>query len=168
MSQQEAAMQAQVAKFLIDNTDFELSDRVTSAQAERNLERRRMELMYRGVDPQKVEQHLAEMRDASAAEAIRELRLFFIYGRYAQKLEVEVTGIDVAEHIGQMAAQRGVTADAMRDQIVQADKLNVVRGQVRERKTIQAIIDKAKIKEVSADDFNAYVRTLREEEQPVG
>ena len=137
-------------------------------QAERNLERRRTELMYRGVDPQEIEQHIAEMRAASAEEATRELRLFFIYGRVAEELDLQVTPAELGEHIANMATQRGVTPDALREQLMQANKSHLVRAQVREMKTIDALIEKASVKDVSADEYNEYVRSLSDVEKPVG
>jgi len=88
--------------------------------------------------------------------------LFFIYGRVAESFDISVSNAEIGEHITTMAAQRGVTPDAMRQQIMQADKLNVIRGQVREHKVIEAISDKATIKDVSADEYNEYVRGLQE------
>jgi hypothetical protein len=37
--------------------------------------------MYRGVEAQKIEERIAELRAATAAEATRDLKLFFILNR---------------------------------------------------------------------------------------
>ncbi|CAN0591317.1 unnamed protein product, partial [Laminaria digitata] len=49
--QQQSVMRQQVTKYLTDHAEFELPEGLTSQQAARNLERRRMDLMYRGVNP---------------------------------------------------------------------------------------------------------------------
>ena len=162
-AQQEAAVHSQVAKFLIEHTDFELPEKLTSAQAERNLERRRMELLYQGVDANEIEQNIAEMRSASAESAVRELKLLFILGRAAKDLDVKINATEVTEYITAMAQRRGVAPDAMRQQIVQADKMQAVQMQVREQKTIGVILEKANVKDVSADEYNEYVRTLKDD-----
>jgi len=161
--QQQSAMQSQVARFMLEKIDFSLPDRLSAAQAERNLERRRMELLYRGVDPQEIEQHLAEMRAESADSAVSELKLFFILSKVAEEFEVIPTGIEVANHIGQLAVGRGISPDAMREQIVQADKMSAVRVQVRDHKTIETILEKATIKDVSTEEYNEYVRSLKKD-----
>ena len=75
---QQAIMRQQVANHLLDNTDLELPEKLTVSQAERNIQRRRMELMYRGVDPTVVEERVAEMQATSGDVAARELKLFFV------------------------------------------------------------------------------------------
>ncbi|MFT5423263.1 MAG: trigger factor [Phycisphaerales bacterium] len=159
--QQQTAMQSQVARFMLDSIELPLPDRLSSAQAERNLERRRMELLYRGVDPQEIEQHLAEMRAESAESAVSELKLFFILSKVAEEFEVVPTGMEVANHITELATRRGVSPDAMRQEIVQADKMSAVRVQVRDHKTMETILEKATIKDVSTEEYNEYARSLK-------
>ena len=51
----------------------------------------------------------------------------------------------------------------MREQIVQADKMSAVRVQVRDHKTIETILEKATIKDVSTEEYNEYVRSLKKD-----
>jgi hypothetical protein len=67
--QQQSAMHSQISKYLGDSTKVDLPARVTAQQAARTLERRRLELMYRGIEPHKIEEHMAELRAASSAAA---------------------------------------------------------------------------------------------------
>jgi len=86
--QQQGAMQQQVAKYLIDHVKIDLPQRMTSQQAARTLEKRRLELMYRGVEAHKIEEHMAELRTASSSAAARDLALFFILHKAAEELKV--------------------------------------------------------------------------------
>ena len=55
--------------------------------------------------------------------------------------------------IAQMAMERGYRPDQLRQQLIQSGQIGAVVQQIREHKTIDAIIGKAKVEEMSADDF---------------
>jgi trigger factor len=151
--EQQGALHNQVAKHLIENTKMELPERVTAQQSERTYQRRRLELMYRGVDAAKIEEHMAELRRSSNEAAARELKLFFILHKAGQKLQVTVNEQDLNYRIAQMAQQRGVRPDRLRAELMQNNQMNGVYTQVGEHKTLDAIVARAKVTEVSAEEF---------------
>ncbi|HYF14149.1 MAG TPA: trigger factor [Phycisphaerales bacterium] len=152
--QQQSAMHQQVAKHLLEKTSFDLPRRLTAQQASRNLERRRLELMYRGVELHKIEEHMAELRQASSASAARDLKLFFILMRAAETLNIEVTQQEVNGRIAQLAFQRNVRPEQMRQELARTNQIRSIVNQVAEHKTLDAIVAKAKITEVPAEEFN--------------
>lgn len=152
--QQQSAMRQQVAKALIDGTEMELPERLTAGQAERTLERRRMELMYRGVDSAEIERHMAELRSSSADVARNELKLFFILNQAAEELDVRVEEAEINGRIAQMAAEQGVRPEQLRRDLIESRRVTQVFQQLREHKTMDAILQKAKVEEVSGEEFN--------------
>jgi trigger factor len=152
--QQQSAMRQQVAKALVDGTEMELPERLTAGQAERTLERRRMELMYRGVDPAEIERHMAELRSSSADVARNELKLFFILNQAAEELDVRVEEAEINGRIAQMAAEQGVRPEQLRRDLIESRRVTQVFQQLREHKTMDAILQKAKVEEVSGEEFN--------------
>ncbi len=152
--QQQSAMRQQVAKALIDGTEMALPERLTAGQAERTLERRRMELMYRGVDPAEIERHMAELRSSSADVAQNELKLFFILNQAAEELDVRVEEAEINGRIAQMAAEQGVRPEQLRRDLIESRRVTQVFQQLREHKTMDAILQKAKVEEVSGEEFN--------------
>ena len=152
--EQQAAMRSQIARWLLDNVSMEMPERVTAAQTARNLERRRLELSYRGVDQQKIEEQLAELRAASNEAATRELRLFFILDRAGEKLDVKVTEGELNGRISQMAAMRGERPEKLRQELFARNQIGMVWTQIREHKTLDAIIAKSKVEEISLEEFN--------------
>lgn len=153
-AQQQAAMRQQAAARLLDTVDFELPERLTAGQAARNLQRRRMDLMYQGVDPETIEHQLAEMRESSGEIARRELKLFFILDKLATDFSVAVTEQDVAGAITQMALSRGVQPAELRHELIQSGQVQAIAQQVREYKTLDRVLEKAKIEEIDAETFN--------------
>jgi trigger factor len=152
--EQQAAMRTQIARWLLDNVTMEMPERVTAAQTARNLERRRLELSYRGVDPQKIEEQLAEIRAASNESAVKELKLFFVLDRASESLDVKVTESELNGRIAQMAAMRGERPEKLRQELIARNQIGNVWTQIREHKTLDAIIAKSKVEEISLDEFN--------------
>lgn len=152
--QQQSVMRQQVIKHLADHTEFELPAGLTSQQAARNLERRRMDLMYRGVNPAEIEQHMAELRSASTASASNELKQFFILNKAAEHLKVQIQEQEINARIMQMATQQGKRPEQVIQELQQSGQAQTLLQQVREHKTIDAILTDAEIEEVTADEFN--------------
>ncbi len=152
--QQQAVMRQQIVKHLANEINFDLPEGLTAQQAARNLERRRMELMYRGVNPTEIEQHMAELRGASSESAAAELKKFFILNKAADSLEVTVEEPEVNAQLHQLAMQQGKRPEQVRDELIKSGQAQTLLQQIREHKTIDAILTDAEIEDVSADEFN--------------
>lgn len=156
--QQQVAMRQQLSKHLMDATKLDLPERLTANQAARTLERRRVELMYRGFEPHKIEEHIAELRSASSAEAERELKLFFILNRAAEELKVQVNEGEMNARIAQLAAERNIRPDKLRQEIVQKNQAGVIFQQIREHKTMDQILAKAVVTDVSPEEYEKSLK----------
>lgn len=154
MIDQQTVMRQQVARHLIEAVKIEMPERVTAQQAARTLARRRMELMHRGVSPEKIEEHIAELRAASASAAVTELKLFFILDKAAESLDIKVSDAEINGRISQMAMSRNMRPEKLRQELIQRDQVGTVFQQIREHKVMDAILAKAKISEMSAEEFN--------------
>ncbi|MBL4590642.1 MAG: trigger factor [Phycisphaerales bacterium] len=152
--QQQAVMRQQIAKTLADACDFELPAGLTANQAARNLERQRMELMYRGMPPTEVEQKMAELRNASTEQATSSLKQLFILGKVAEQLEVSVEEPEINAQIVRFAMEQGKRPEQLRDELVKNGQIQTLIQQVREHKAIDAVLVDADIEEVSAEEFN--------------
>ena len=152
--EQQTAMRQQVAKHLLDNTTMDLPQRLTANQAVRNLERKRLELMHQGVDQQTIEERLADLRSASATVAAAELKLFFIMDKIAEKFDVKITDAEINGRIAQIAVSRGERPERLRQDLINRNQVGMIYQQIREHKAMDAILTKAKVTEVSAEDFN--------------
>ncbi len=158
--QQQAVMRQQITKYLADNIDFELPEGLTAQQAARNLERRRMEMMYRGVDPTEIEQQMAELRSASAQSATSELKQFFILNKAAESMEISVEEAEVNTQIVQLALRQGKRPEQVRDELIKSGQAQTLLQQIREHKTIDSILADAEIEEVSSDEFNKRMESV--------
>lgn len=154
MLEQQAAMRSQVASELIDTVEFDMPERMTAGQAAQNLNRLRLEMMHQGVDDNEIEQKLAEMRDASADAAVRELKLFFILDMVAREFDVNITENEVNGRIVQMAQQRGERPDTLRASLIKSGQINGIAQQIREHKSLDEIVSKATVEDMELEAFN--------------
>lgn len=158
MVEQQSAMRQQVAKKLLDSVELALPEKLSAKQSERNLARQRMELMYRGADEQQIEEHIAELRAASAEMARRELKLFFILAKAAEAHDVKVQEEEVWGRIAQMAAERNVRPERLRSELMKNNQIQMIAQQIREHKTMDALLAKARIVETTAEEFNSRMK----------
>lgn len=156
--QQDTAMRQQVAKHLIEAVRMDLPERLTANQAARWLQQRRLELMYRGLDEASIEQQIAELRGSSSQAAQNELKLFFILNKAAEVMKVQVTEAEINGRIAQMAYERQVRPEKLRQDIIRNNQVGPIYQQVREHKTLDAIVKKAEVEEVTADEFNRRIQ----------
>ncbi|MEM1423851.1 MAG: trigger factor [Planctomycetota bacterium] len=152
--EQQSAMRRQVAKSLLDQIEFELPEKLTSRQAERNIQRARFDMQHRGLDDMIIEQRVAEMRDTSDERAANELKLFFVLAKVAEDLSVEVTQDEISGRISAIAAQRGMSPQDLANQLVKQNQISYIAQQIREHKVMDRLVEQAKIEDVSVEDFN--------------
>lgn len=161
-------MRDQVFEQLSGMVDFELPERLSQAQVERDLERQRLEMLYRGTTEERVESRLAEIRAASANETRRRLKLFFLLAKLAETLGVEATEGEVNGRIAVIARSRGMRPDAMRAELEKSNRLGEIALQIREHKAADRVISKAVIADVPATDWNeeAKVKAQKKDVSP--
>ena len=152
------AVDRQVADHLLKNTQMELPQRMTEVQSARNIERLRMEYMYRGFDPMDAERLLAERRNASDERTRNDLKLFFILNQAAEDLKVGVTEQEVYGRIAQMAAQRNMRPERLRSELHARNQIGQIAMQIREHKAMDAVLAKAEVEEMDADAFKEAMK----------
>lgn len=151
---QAAAMREQIARHLAEAVSMELPERLTAGQTERTLARQRYELMHRGVAAADIEENLAELRAASGDAAARELKLFFILDKAAEQMGVRVSEAEINARISQMAMQGGERPEKLKAELAARGQIGGIFQQIREHKTLDALLEKATITEVDADEYN--------------
>jgi trigger factor len=155
--EQRSAMRDQVFEQLAAGVNFELPVKLSEAQVARDLERQRLEMLYRGTDPQVVERRMAEIRTSSADESRRRLKLFFVLARLAEQLGVEATDAEVNGRIAMIARQRGTRPAELRAELEKNGRLSELALQIREHKAADRVIAKATITDIAAEEWNAQL-----------
>jgi trigger factor len=156
-AEQAAAQREQVFEWLLEKVDFPLPAKLSAAQLARTLARQRVEMLHRGVEADVVERRLAELRASSESQVRNRLRLFFILARIAEELGVNVTEQEVNGRVHQIAQSQGMRPDQVRKQLQDTGGLSDLATQIREHKTADRIVQKAKVTDVPADEWNKEV-----------
>ncbi len=152
--EQRGALREQVFEQLAEKVSFDLPARLSEAQASRDLERQKLEMLYRGVEQQVVEARRAEMRATSVEDSRKRLKMFFILAKLAETLGVEASEGEVNGRIAAIARSRGTRPEALREELEKSGRLSEVALQIREHKAADRVIAKATFTDVPAEDWN--------------
>lgn len=157
-AEQRNAQREQVFEWLLSKVDFELPAKLSERQVTRTLSRQRMEMLYRGLEPDVVERRLAELRGSSEQSTRDRLRLFFVMARLAEQFGVTVTEQELSGRIHMLAQQQNVRPDQLRAQLSKSGGLDDLAIQIREHKTADRLLEKAVVTEVPAEQWNEQVQ----------
>ena len=113
------------------------------ANVERNL-------MMRGVPKEEIEKSREKMYQDAAEPAERKVRATLILEAIADKEGVEVTEEELQEEIRKIAEQNQLDPGEMRRRMVENETLENMKHIMREDKTVEFLLGKAKVKGGSA------------------
>jgi trigger factor len=149
------AMRAQVAQHLLDNTSFELPERLSNRQISMVTASRLMELYRQGVPPADAEKMLDELKTSSKEDAIKELKLAFVMEKLAETIEVEVSESEINGQIAAIARRQGQRFDRVRDQLAKEGGLTNLYLRLRDDKILDQLVGKAAVTETKLEDLKA-------------
>lgn len=162
--EQASAMREQAIDQVADMVDFDLPEKMSAAQASRNLEQYRLELLYRGLSVEEVEEKLAEARDDTEAQTRDRLKRFFLLHKLGEHFALEVSEQEVNGRIAAIAAQRNIRPEKLRTELAQSGRLGEVARLIRDQKAGDRIVQQAKQVEVTAEQWNE-IFTKKQKEQ---
>jgi len=144
---QQSEMYDQIRSQIVEMVDIELPEKMTGRQVARTLRQQAMELAYRGVPEEQIEQQIAEARGGSEDEAKRSLKLFFILDKAARELEVNVDDGEMNGRIAMIAMQQGRRPEKVRQEMQRSGEIESLYLSIREQHTLDKILEKAKVTE---------------------
>lgn len=144
-SEQQIAMRDQVGQYLLEHATFDLPAGLAERHTDRILSRRYVDLMYRGVPREEIEQNLEPMRLSAAEQAVGELKLAFMLGKIADQEKVEVDEGEVNTRIAEMARQYNRRPERLRQEMDHEGRLDDLKAHLREEKAVDKILESAKV-----------------------
>lgn len=150
-------MRGQVCKYLLDQVKLDLPEALSQRQIDRTVLRRAIELQRQGVPTSEIEKHADELRTQSRERATTELRLHFIIEKVADQLEVTVSEEELNSQIMAIARHYGHRFDRMRDDLAKNNGIESLYLQIRDDKTVDMLLEKAKISETAGPPTSATV-----------
>jgi len=140
----------QIYKYLEENVEFELPAGVAARYSDRMLSRRYYELLQQGVPQEQLVENMERLRASSSEQSAQELKMSFIMERVADKLEIEVSEMEINGYIANMAAQQGRRPERLRDELDRQGRSAMLKHQIREEKAIDRILEMADVVDAPA------------------
>ena len=131
---------------LIEENQFEVPKTLIENQARNLLNNFARDLQQRGVDLNKVESNFIEMAfHQMQTQAERDVRGAMLLEKIAEAEKVTVSKEEVEEEIGKMAEYYRATPDELRKSLERQGGEGTIENNLRTRKSIEALIAKAKV-----------------------
>lgn len=156
-------MRDQVCQYLTSKVQFDLPEGVAARHANRVLQRRYVDLLYRGVPREKIDENLTQLQAAAEQQAKADLKLTFVLGKVADKFEIKVEEGEVNSRIAAMANEYNRRPERMKQELEQEGTLGEVEVSIREEKALDALLTKAKVTEVTQEQLEAEAKKAQEE-----
>jgi len=141
------ALRRNLEDVLLGQYSFELPQDIVDLMAESTVMRERQRLESQGISPAQIDEHLEELRNAGEDVAMRQLKLTFIFEAIAEKEKIFVTDADVEQRIELMGRVYGMPAARFKREMEESGRLSSLRGQMRDDKTAEFLLDKVQLQE---------------------
>lgn len=140
---------------LIEQHQFEVPNALIESQAQNLLNNFGQDLAQRGVDLSKVDQSFIEMTyNQMKGQAERDVRGAMLLEKIAESENVEVSKDEINEEIEKMAQYYQTSVDEFRKSLDQQGGDSMIENNLRTRKAVEALVEKATIKEGEWVDEN--------------
>jgi trigger factor len=149
------SMRDQINNYLLQNVYIDLPSKLSDRQADRVLQRRRIEMLMRGLPEDQVDAQIDALRGGIKDESVRDLKLFFILQKIATDFNVDVGEAELNGRIALLAAQSGKRPEKLKQEMSADGSLLSMYVQMREQKAVDKILDTAKVEDVDVDAVKA-------------
>ena len=154
--EQQQVLREQAMEAAMETIEMELPKHFSDVQIGRDLERVRMEMLQRGVEPEDIETKLAEVRDRSIEQSQHRMKGFFLISRVAIDNEIQVSEQDINGAIASMAMRQNMRPDQLRSELAKQDRLQQLGMSIRDRKTMAFMAEQMKQVDVSAEAWQKH------------
>jgi len=150
---------------LIEQNAFEVPDVLVDSQARNLLNNFARDLQQRGADLNQVDENFVQMAYTQMrTQAERDVRGAMLLDKIATRENVVVSPAEVDAEIDQMAEYYRTTPDEIKKSLEkQGSGLSTIENNIRTRKSIEALLSKAKLIEGEWVDENAPAPAISEE-----
>jgi len=147
----EAAQQAEkqrreqtIVEFLLKKSEFDLPESQVAEEINMTLDRMANEAHYRGLTRDDMEKNREAIIENATGSAKRQLRLRYILGRIAEQEGIALTDDEVTQKLATLATEFRMKPEQLRAQIEKNERMDLLRSQIRDEKTLRFLLDEAK------------------------
>jgi trigger factor len=148
--QQNADLRRQVIEHLLSKVEFELPESLVNQETRSIIYDVVRENSMRGATKEQLEQQKDEIFGFAAKSAKERLRTSFILDAIAQAEQIKVQEPEVQQRIAELAQRSRTTAARLKAQLTEKGGLGEIEEQILVGKTLDFLVDSAKVEEVAA------------------
>ena len=148
-----------LVKELLKRNSFVVAPALVERQLDVMVQRAKLGMAMRGVDVRNLDLDEQRMRDDMRESANDEVRAAFLVDAIAEKEKVEVTEADLEKRLAEMATMRDKSVPRLKAELQKDGRLEAVRHQLREEKTLDLLLSRAKITEKAPEASSSTENT---------
>ena len=133
-----------VIEFLLKKTEFDLPESQVSDEISATLDRMMNEAHYRGLTREDLEKNREAIIENATASAKRQLRVRYVLARIAELEQITLTDAEVNQKIADLSVEFRMKPEQLRAQIEKNERMDTLRSQIRDEKTLQFLLAEAK------------------------
>jgi len=137
----------EIAKFLLKKTTFELPQSVVAQEAKLAVRSMVESITMRGGTKEQIDERKEEIVNAATQSSTDRVRLSYVLSRIADDAGVQVQENEVAERVESLAQRYGMSADRFRSELEKRNGIEKLKSDIRGDKTLDFLLDSAKIKQ---------------------
>ena len=144
-------LKQQIYSYLNDKIVTALPEETVKRHADYLVDVRLNEMIRSGLPQSAAEAQRSALAADAEKESRREIKVGFALGKISDAEKVFVTEREISQRIVQLASQRGTAPEKLREELEKNHEISALRGQIKEEKTIDLLIKKAKVTEVKVE-----------------
>jgi trigger factor len=145
--EQRQAVREQVLEKITESATWDLPEQLVRRQVENALRRTILEMQQAGFTTREIQARENKLRQNAVTSTRQALKEHFILDKIADKESIEVVPTDIETEIRLMAVQRGESPRRVRARLEKTGMIENLEAQIRERKAVDIILDRAKYKD---------------------
>jgi trigger factor len=149
---QRERIREQITGLLTESADWELPPDLLRRQAERELDRKVMELQSSGFGADDINVHLNRLRQNAMASTEKALKEHFILERIAEEHELEADDQDYDQEILRMGMSSGENPRRIRARLEKQGQMDTLRNQIVEGKVLDVVQSEAEFTDVPVEE----------------
>ena len=124
---------------------------VLKRMTDRTVNRQRLNLAYQGVSRDEIEKAAQPLVEGAQQKTERDMHIYVILQQIAEKENITVSDSEFERRIQMMAQLQSVRTARFREDLRREGRLELLRSEIQDEKTMAFLIAEAKVKETAGD-----------------
>src|SRR5437870_6806972 len=138
-------MREKLLEWLENNNEFEIPESLVEQQLQIRVRRLVRDLSRQGINPQRLDVDWSKIREEQQQQAIRDVKGSLILEYVSQKENIEVSDEEVEAEVEKISVETNRAKEKVREILSRDSGLGRIRGQIRNRKTLDLLQQKARV-----------------------